>query len=282
LDAAQNSQYQYVSGSLAQGYTINPALTGSSLAAMLPQFIQETAAQLEPELLQNFQSEMAGVNTSLGALAANYKASQGSSIYDFQTSLANLLNSANPFSAGTGAAANALAANENRSLSSLDATYAANVGNVLQTAGGELGQGSPASFLAGTGAATTPGLTGFGDSSLSAPDVTPLQVGVTGGNTVLAGSTSGGNALNYNFNPSIYTYGSIPTAFGTNFGNTLNQLFGNYQTGAAATPTSSQGSTPGITSSYGNTLPSNAVAQGSSAAKALGWYTGPSGSPVYN
>ena len=279
LDAAQNAQYQYVTGSLAQGYTINPALTGTSLANMLPQFIQETAAQLEPELLQNFQSEMAGVNNALQTTAKNYESQQGQSIYGYQTNLANLLNTANPYSAGTGATANAMASNENRMLSSLDASYANSQSNTLNAAGAALGQGVPGNFLAGTGATGVSGLSGFGASSVSAPNVNPLRVGVLGGNTVLAGSTSGGNALNYNYNPSNYTYGSIPTTFGQNFGSTLNQLFGNYQKGAAATPTSSQNS--GITSSSGLSL-GNSVAQGSPQGNSLGWYTGSTGSPVMN
>ena len=256
LDAAQQAQYDYVTGSLAQGYTINPALTGSNLAAMLPQFIQQTATQLEPELLQNFQSEMAGVNLSLNTLAQQYTASQGKTIQDFQQSLGTLRN-ANQWGLGGGenTVEQASANNTNRTLASLDAGFANQAGGVMQAAGSTLGQGVPSDFLSNTGAATTPGLSGFGASSIQAPNVNPLTVNLQGGNSVLAGSSGQGNALNYNYDPSIYKYGSIPTTFGTNFGSTLNQLFGNYQQGVAATPTSSQ--TAPITSSYGNSLPSS-------------------------
>jgi len=260
LDAAQQAQYDYVTGSLAQGYTINPALTGSNLAAMLPQFIQQTAAQLEPELLQNFQSEMAGVNLSLNTLAQQYTASQGKTIQDFQQSLGTLRN-ANQWGLGGGenTVEQASANNTNRTLASLDAGFANQAGGVMQAAGSALGQGVPSDFLSNTGAATTPGLSGFGASSVQAPNVNPLTVNLQGGNSVLAGSSGQGNALNYNYDPSIYKYGSIPTTFGTNFGSTLNQLFGNYQQGVAATPANAN---PGITSSYGNTLPSGAGTNG--------------------
>ncbi len=90
-----------------------------------------------------------------------------------------------------------------------------------------------------------PGLSGYSASGVQAPSVNPLQVGILGGNTVLGGSTTGGNALNYNYNPSNYTYGSIPTKFGTDFAAGLNQNFANYQQGAAST---------GIKSSLGLTL----------------------------
>ena len=247
LDAAQDKQYQYVIGSLEKGFTINPALTGTSLAAMLPQFIKETASAMEPELLQNFQTEMAGVNLSLDTLSKQYTASQGKTIQDFQSTIGQLRN-ANMW--GFGGAENAVesasAANTNRSLESLNAGFENQAGGVMQAAGKALGSGVPSDFLSSTGAPGLSGLSGFSASSVLNPNVSPLQVSLQGGNSVLSGSATGGRTLNYNYDPNIYKYGDIPTAFGQNFATGLNQRFGNYQAGAAATGFSSP--------TFGNTL----------------------------
>lgn len=249
LDAAQDAQVQYVTGALSSGYKINPALASANIASLLPQFIQETSQQLQPELQQQLQAEMQGVTQALQTNATNYTNEQGTDVQNFQTSLGSLLAGAPP-SAATTAEANGLAANTNRTLSSLDTNYANQQGQVLQGAGSAFGTGVFNQLLSGTGQANS-ALQGYTAGGLGAPNVNPLQVGIAGGNAIFAGSTGAGNPLNYNYDPNIYKYGSIPTSFASSFGNALNQNVGNYIAGANATGATNTG---GITSASGLTL----------------------------
>ena len=191
---------------------------------------------MEPEMLQNFQSEMAGVNLSLDTLSRQYTASQGKTIQDFQQTLGQMRN-ANMWGMGGGenAVEQASAANTNRSLESLNAGFENQAGGVMQSAGAKLGSGVPSDFLSSTGAPGLSGLSGFSASSILNPNVSPKQVSLQGGDSVLAGSSQGGRSLDFKYDPSVYRYGDIPTAFGTNFATGLNTRFGNYQGGAAAT-----------------------------------------------
>ncbi|MES2216673.1 MAG: LysM peptidoglycan-binding domain-containing protein [Patescibacteria group bacterium] len=249
LDAAQDKQYQYVIGSLSAGYKINPALTGTSLAAMLPAFIQETASQLEPELLQNFQTEMVGVKNSLTSLTNDYVNSQGQTVQDFQESLGKLRDQTSMGGGAERALEMGLTNSANRSLSSLDTTFATKASTEMNKAGAALGPGAFGAILSTTGSAPF-NLQDFNAFGVRAPDVASKQVSNQGGDSVFSGSATPGRTLDFNYNPSMYTYGSIPASFGQNFGSTLNQLFGNYQAGVAATPSSGTG----IKSSTGLTL----------------------------
>ena len=292
LDQGVQGAIQYVTGSLESGYKINPSLTAANIQNMLPQFIQETTQQLEPQLQQNLQQTFLQAGQTIQSLAASYTANQTADVQAYQKSLSQIMQGAP--SPGQTQAMQYLTTGTNQSLAALDASAAQQIGSTAQTAGAQLGTGGAAlqGGLNANGIAGMSGLNGYSASDLMLPSLTSETVGMGGPlGSQYAGSPQANSLLNFQYNPSIYTSGSIPQAFDTAFSQGLNQNVGNYQNASAQsanpTPTNSAAVSSNaavLPNSYGlnPNVPSNSVAQGSSAAQALGWYTGANGSPVMN
>ena len=247
LDAWQDSNFKYVTGSLANGYTINPLLSASNLTSLLPQFLQETAAQLEPQLKQDLQNEVTGVNQAIKTYATVYGNTQGQTIQDFQQTLGTTRNAAGAsgtyLGGGERALENGLLNSANRSLSSLDAQTQLQIGNQLRAGGAAVGQGmsgNPQLGVPGVNNGPQGGFQGMASNfglnanSFNIPSIYGRTLSLGGGDSTFAGSSNLGNALDFGYDPSIYTSGSLPQQFQSAFGNTLNTNIGNYQAQAGA------------------------------------------------
>lgn len=237
LDDLQNGFAGIISGSLAQGFTINPAL--SITPDTLKQFITETAGQLEPRYQQILSQEKIGIDQSVNALAVDYLNKQGQTEQDFKQSLGTLRDQSTMGGGGERALELGLTNSANRSLSSLDTQTALQIGQKLQEGGQASGQGIFQPLLQGTGYAP------FADQNLNAsgfniPSLYGRTLSNQGGDSVFAGSGNQGNALNFNYDPSLYKYGTIPGNFSTDFSNLLNQTASNYQQGMTATGATNQ------------------------------------------
>jgi len=238
LDSSVQGAIDYVTGSLASGYTVNPSLTANNIASMLPQFIQETTSQLEPQLQQNLQQTFTQAGQSIQSLAASYTATQTADVQAYQKSLSQIMQGAP--SPGQTQAMQYLTTGTNQSLAALDASAAQQIGSTAQNAGAQLGTGGAAlqSGLSANGIAGMSGLNGYSASDLTLPTLNSQTVGMGGAlGSLYAGSPVAGNALNFQYNPSIYTSGSIPQAFSTAFSQGLNTNIGNYELGSANAPT---------------------------------------------
>lgn len=246
LDALQTQFANAITGSLAQGFTINPAL--SITPDTVKQFMTETASQLEPRYQQTLAQEMININQAVNQLTVQYQNQQGQTVQDFQQSLGNLRDQSSMAGGGERAMELGLMNSANRSLSTLDVNASTAIGQQLQQGGQALGQGLFSPILSATGSAPT-ALAPYTASGINTPSLSGKQVGLQGGDSVFAGSANQGNALNFNFNPSMYKYGSIPGQYSNDFTDLLNQTASNYLKGMAAT-----GKTNQIVSSYGNTL----------------------------
>jgi hypothetical protein len=246
LDALQTAYSNWISGSIAQGFTINPGLSINNNT--VAQFLTETASQLEPQFQQALTKEISDVNSSLGNSVNQYLQSQGQTVQDFQASLANQRNEAGAsgmyLGGGERALEQGLANSANRKLSSLQSGAELDIGNQLRAGGQQLGQGFGGANAFG---ANIPGVSGSANS-LNVPNLYGANVSLGGGNTAFAGSSNPGNALNFNYNPSTYQYGAIPGQFATDFSNLLNTTGQNYLKGQAATGAYN------VTSQYGNQL----------------------------
>lgn len=264
LDALLGQYSSLISGSIAQGFTVNPSL--SITPATLNQFIQETSSQLDPRYRQILTNEMTNVNEGIKAAVTQYQNTQSQTVQDYQQSLGTLRDQSSMGGGGERALESGLTNSANRSLSSLDATAQLNIGNQLRAAGMEVGQGIPGgNGIPGVSAGNVSGGAsnyGLNSYSLSIPSIYGRTLTNQGGDSVFAGGANQGNALNFGFDPSTYQYGTIPQSYSSDFSNLLNQTASNYQQGMAATgatnqPTTSPvASSPQITSTYGNTLPS--------------------------
>lgn len=247
LDDLQSGFANLISGSIANGFTVNPAL--SITPTTLSQFINETASQLEPRYQQILGQEMININQTIGQLANTYQNQQGQDVQDFQQSLGNARNSAGQngmyLGGGERALEQGLANSTNRSLSTLDVNAQTAIGQAMQAGGQALGQGIFTPLLQGTGSAPF-SLQDLTANGIYAPNISSQQVGLQGGDSVYAGSATPGRTLNFNYDPNMYKYGSIPASFSSDFSNLLNQTANNYQQGMTATGLSNISSSSGL------------------------------------
>jgi hypothetical protein len=246
LDDILKGMGDFITGSLANGFAINPGL--SITPSVVGSFITQTASQLNPQLQQSLTKEMTDVNQAIGLTATQYQNQQGQTVQDYQQSLGNLRDQTSMSGGGERALEQGLTNSANRSLSTLDAQAAQSIGSQLRAGGSQVGAGFAGSTLpADFGGGSIPGVTGNA-SSFNIPSLYGLTLSNQGGDSTFAGSTNGGNPLNFNYNPSTYGYGVIPGAYANDFLGLLNTNIGNYLSGQAATGNSN------ILSSYGNTL----------------------------
>ena len=187
--------------SIPPGLQITPALT--------QQFLAWAHQVVDPQTQQLISAEAANINASLQNASVNFKNTQAEDIQQFGSQLASQDNSM----AGSGIAFSGLrnltdqnlANSTNRTLSSLSANTAYNMGNTLRTGAANVGSQNTNLF--------------------NLPGLTDATVGVTGGNLSGGqGVSNAGPALDFSYNPNIYTAGVIPS----NQSTAANQLAGNY------------------------------------------------------
>jgi LysM repeat protein len=236
LDAGVQSAVNYVTDAIMKGYPINPSLTPANIASMLPQFIQETLANTEPQLAQDLQQTFTQAGQTIQSLAASYIASQTATTNQYQSQLNQIMQGAP--TPGQSQAEQLLTLGTNQSLASLDASMSQQIGSTAQNAGAKLGTGGQAlqSGLAANGIVGANGINGYSASDLTLPGLTSKTVGTGGGfGSQYSGSTQANDLLNFQYNPSVYTSGSLPQAFSTAFSQGLSQNIGNYLTSSANT-----------------------------------------------
>ena len=223
LDAVQDAAVAHAISVLQSGQTLNPGLNVTP--ALVSQFLQEAHAQTDPYYQQQLSTEIEGINGSLQNAQKQYENSVANSNTGFQQNLLSERNAAasngSAFSGARGLAEQQNLDIQNRNLSSLGASAAANIGTTLRSGGAAVGQGIA-------------GLNG-NQSNFATPNLTSSSATLAGAN---GGSASGAN-LNYNYNPSDFGVGSITSAYGTDLGNTQDQLLSNSLQSAANAPVQS-------------------------------------------
>lgn len=254
LDQLQAGFQDYITGSLASGFQINPGL--SITPDVIAGFVSSTVSQLDPKYTQNLESTINDVNVNLNKMAVDYTNTRGQTVQDYQQSLGKLRDQTSFGGGGERALELGLTNSANRSLSSLDTDTAAAFSKELNAGGAAVGQGINGGNVFGT---TVPGLSGtvsgaYGASagglnqgSFVIPSLYGLTLSNQGGDAIFAGSSNTGNALNYSYNPSMYQYGSIPSSYASDFLGQLNQSAKNYQAGQIATGGTNIKSSSGLT-----------------------------------
>lgn len=218
------------------GLQITPQLT--------QQFLAWAHQVVDPQTQQLISAESAGINSAIQNQVVQYQTQQGEDVQQFGQNLAANDNSnaagGTAFSGLRNVQDQNLANSTNRTLASLDANTNYNISNALQTGGAALGSANA--------------------GSLTVPTLNSASVGVTGGNlSGSQGSSQGGQTLDFSYNPSIYTAGTIPSSQST----AVSNLAGNYlsQYGTLAGANSGQsisqliGGVTGLPSNY--QVPSN-------------------------
>lgn len=233
LDAILGQYGQIISGSLAQGFTVNPGL--NITPDVLSSFIASAHSQLDPKYQQYLSSQMNSINSYLSNAQVNYENTQGQTQQDFQTNIAAERdatgNQGVAFGGARRLAEQNMALSANRTLSTNAANTAYNVGQQLNAAGAAIGQGIPGVTIPEpAGAVGLSNNYGLNSYAINAPILSSYGVSTSGAR----GSTSTGSPLNFNFNPSMYQYGSIPGSYGSDFLSQLNQNASNYQAGQTA------------------------------------------------
>ena len=222
--------------SIPAGLQITPALTA--------QFLTWAHQVVDPQTQQLIQSEAANINANLQNQATNFNNTQAQDIQDYGVQLAGQDNSAaqsgTAFSGLRNLSDQNLANSTNRTLSSLAANTAYNMGSALRTSAANVGSQNTNLF--------------------NIPQLTGATVGLTGGNIGGGqGSSSNGNALDLSYNPSLYTAGIIPSNQSTAAANLASNYLSQYTTLAGANSGRSMsdliGGVSGLPSGY--TVPSN-------------------------
>lgn len=203
LDSILNAFNGVAQNLISSGYTIPTTL--QITPALVQQFISYAHQAVDPQTQQLIQNEATNINASLSNMATQFNNQQAQTAQDFGVQVASQDNTM----AGNGTAFSGLrnltdlntANTANRTLASNAANTSYNIGNLLRTGAADVGS-------ANAGALTAPTLNG-------------TTVSLAGGSN---GSNAAGPALNFNYDPSQYTVGNIPTSQNT----AVNNLAGNY------------------------------------------------------
>lgn len=205
MDAAQTELQSLIqnlatTGQIPSGLQITPAL--------VQQFMTYAQQVVSPQTQQFLTNQADSINNALAQATTTYQNEQGQAEQDFGVNLASqdntMAGSGVAFSGQRNLADLNLANTTNRNLSTNAANANYSISNLLQTGGAALGSANAGLLNVPTGL-TTP------------------TVSTAGGQY---GSNSAGGGINFNYNPSSYTVGSIPTSQNT----ALNNLVGNYET----------------------------------------------------
>lgn len=189
---------------ISTGYTIPDTL--KITPDLVSQFLNYAHQAVDPQTQQMIQNEAANINASLANMTTQFQNQEGQIVQDFGTTLATNANNAGAngvaFSGQRNLGDLNLAASTNRALSNNESQTGYNIGALLRQGGADVGS-------ANAGAFNVPGLSG-------------TTVGLTGG---ARGNSGAGTGINFNYNPSAYTVGTIPT----NQNTAVNNLASNYQ-----------------------------------------------------
>lgn len=214
------------------GLQITPELT--------QQFLTWAHQSVDPQTQQLIGSEIANINASLKNMQTDYESKKGEIVQDFGTKLADEQNTAGAngtaFSGLRNLTEENMANSTNRSLASLAADTAGSMGAGMRAAGANVG-------AANAGGINMPSLTG-------------ASVGIEGGSR---GSVNGGNSLDFGYNPSLYTAGTIPSNQNTAVNNLAGNYLNQYTTLAGANSGRSMGDLIGMVTGLpqGYSIPSN-------------------------
>lgn len=191
LDNILNSIKGVADGLVKNGYTIPSTL--QITPALVSQFLEYAHQAVDPYTQQQISARLADVNANLQNIATQYGNNMAQVMQDFGTNLAteqnNAANAGTAFSGLRGLTENNLAASTNRNLSSLASDAAYNIGNAARSAAADVGSTNAGGIVL--------------------PTLSTGTVSLAGGSR---GTTGTGANLSYNYNPSIYTVGAIPSA----------------------------------------------------------------------
>lgn len=200
-------------GQIPAGLQITDAVTS--------QFLQAAHNVVDPYTQQQIKGAVSDLNASLANQGTQFNAQQGQITQDFGTNLATEQNQAGrngtAFSGQRALNETNLANTTNRSLASLGANTAYNIGNTLRTGAGQVGANNTGQF--------------------NTPSLNLNSVGITGGQR---GNVSNYGSLAYNYNPSQYTVGSLTDTGTANVGNTYANYLNRYNQLAANQSNSSR------------------------------------------
>lgn len=190
LDQIQTALTGLANNLVSTGYSIPADL--QITPAIVSQFLNMAHAAVDPYTQQLISSELSNVNANLAAQGTNFQNTQAETEQQFGTDLANEQDTAG----GNGTAFSGqrnvnelnLQNTANRTLGSNAATAAYNIGSAARTSAANVGSANAANILL--------------------PSLSTGSVSLAGGQR---GTTTSGPALSYNYDPSIYTVGTIPS-----------------------------------------------------------------------
>ena len=213
LDKALASISGIISSQKAAGNVLAPGLQVTP--ELVSQFLAYAHQVVDPQTQQAITTELSNVNADLENQAKQYGYSTAGIIRDFGTSLATEQNAAGAsgtaFSGQRALNEQLMADTANNQLGSAGSTAAYNIGNAARSAAAQVGASN-------AGGINTP--------SLVSPYVSQF-----GGQRGTAGT---GNGLGFNYTPSLYTVGTIPSAGNTNVANQQANYLNQYMTLAGA------------------------------------------------
>lgn len=219
---------------ISTGYTIPQDL--QITPSLVSDFLNYAHQVVDPYTQQQISSTIADVNANLQNLGTQYGNNMGQLIQDFGMNLASEQNTAaqsgTAFSGLRGVTENNLVNSTNRSLSSLGAQSSYDMGNAARTAAAAVGSQNA--------------------GGITLPTLSTGTVSTSGGSF---GSSGTGSGLSYNYNPSLYTVGSIPSTGATNVANQEASYLSQYGTLAGAQ--SSSGRSPSDLIGMMSGLPAN-------------------------
>ncbi len=207
------------SGQLPANLQITPDVTAK--------FLAWAHGVVDPQTQQLLTAKAADINGALQNYATQYETQKGQITQDFGTELATEQNTAGgagtAFSGQRTLNENNMVNTTNRSLASLGANTAYNVGNTLRAGAAAVGSANAGQF--------------------NLPTLAGGQVSNVGGQR---GSSSNANALDFGYNPSIYTVGNIPSSQETAVGAKAQDYQKQYYDLASANTTRSVGDLLGM------------------------------------
>lgn len=203
LDGILSSITGLANGLVSNGYTIPAGL--QITPALVSQFLSYAHQAVDPYTQQQISARLADVNSNLQNLATQYGNNMAQVMQDFGTSLATEQNTSGAsgvaFSGQRALNETNMANTTNRTLSTLGSQASTDIGTAARAAAGDVGAANAGGIVL--------------------PSLATGSVSLAGGSR---GSSAAGGPLSYNYTPSIYTVGNIPSA-GTGAANQLQQSY---------------------------------------------------------
>lgn len=204
-------KYNDLLATLTQGFKIDPNLDPSQHPEIIKQFLDWSHQVVDPQTSQLIKNRVSNINADLANQAAQFGYNRDSIIQTFGTNLASEQESAGgagtAFSGQRGINEGNLVAGANRSLASLGANTAFNVGNTLRSGAADVGSSNTSQF--------------------SLPSILGGTVSTSGGQR---GTYSAGSNLDYGYNPSDYAVSNFGNAGATNVNNQQADYLKQYST----------------------------------------------------